>query len=563
MDLKSITSDYKEFTQALDLAVLLINKTIPIINDKVKPELGDIKNYTSFLTSFNLILASALHINYNRKTVLRELHEKKDSEYINKKIKSINENYEIFIRELKSVINALTLFKDAPESDQGAAESVRNIADLKAVLNKLYDNIEKKFYVKVGNDNKIILESVSKTGSGETVSPMTNEIYRDIYQELTSIKGGAEKTEVYVAGKCYIGGNIADTVKNRIIRLDLLKNDATDNKNNEIIAVKFDELLPAKYLAAIKDGNMYAYLANNTATNFIAQLEYMTSTFLMNLQEYLMQRLPNASNKQAGNNIILNADTFSINSYFTITITNDIKLILAKSYRLPDQLYELYVDLLALIKQYLNLINDVDKSALQSTAENTFAIINETTNPDDLAELYQKNLAFIKDAQVDARFAGKTKIFQDYRDLCQIKQPLKKVRVATFNTSLSHDSTPEKIKLLMAVIHLEKSLLPELQKQEAIFNVIANKLNLFTLAVEDFISIDNGATCIKKPAAYIQNLIIYAMSRKLSKKRWGDKSLTLPVSDMNKLKVYNAETGFNVSSIDKEIQKICCPVFSP
>ena len=259
--INEIKSSYKKATKAVDLLVLLINKTIPIISDKLFKDLDHInfqisksnwtkisamrpilaeplKHYNILHTSYNVLIGSSHSLNYARKIITKwvinlKMNDTKQ-EYLNKQIDIASKELEAIIDHIKPIQDSINYFaslydsefknstKNSTKKDEPISKEfkVEKIADIGKLITDLIDRLEKDFIPTVKAYNKSLYKEVSKVskktlepkGGDELTLERSNKSYLDNYITLRSRiskfarKGGVELDNDVNLTKVYIGG---------------------------------------------------------------------------------------------------------------------------------------------------------------------------------------------------------------------------------------------------------------------------------------------------------------------------------------------------------------------
>jgi len=299
--LKKAKDKYKLGTSVIDMSVVLTNKAMNLVNNKVlsnaekvnkelsggnidrAKKLGNVyvemlKNYMTLSSSLNLLVADSHSANYERKMILRKLlrsiESKKDnSEYILSKVISLEKHVysaSQHIKTLSLAINPISGGADiksdhksdhTPENKHD--EPVKDLSGVAGILMSMAKKIEMAL-AEIKLVNKDVLKLVTKKGSFENMrtddfdslhSASRNKLVnggvdvdnkkRDSYK--VKIVGGAENDEEF-----YIGGaNLAQDLEIKSTWVESYKIDKLAMRDNPGYA----ELMNKKLLNVFKVGS--------------------------------------------------------------------------------------------------------------------------------------------------------------------------------------------------------------------------------------------------------------------------------------------------------------------
>lgn len=262
--LKKAKEKYKQATSVIDLAVLLANKSLDIINAKVQSNAERInkelsagnvdkvrkfgtvyvdmlKNYMTYCSTLNLLVGDSHSANYERKMILRALLKSiesksdKKGDYILAKVNALEKHIENSAKNIATLSQAIKGFntdktggnskkKDIPQmapQEPMPEEPVKNLADVANVLLSMSRKVEITLS-EIRLVNKAVLKLVAKKGSFENMrtqefdhmhAAAKNKLIKggmDIdakrVRQKIKILGGYEGDE----GDIYVGGGALD-----------------------------------------------------------------------------------------------------------------------------------------------------------------------------------------------------------------------------------------------------------------------------------------------------------------------------------------------------------------
>jgi hypothetical protein len=220
---------YKKGSQDIDLIVLLVNKTMPIISAKMFKELDYInyligtqidklksmtpvyvqhlKNYNAIWSSQAILIGSSHQINYSRKLALKYLIKSPDK--VTKQLTKMNAAFDSCLSNLDPIISGIeffaSLYTPPPVTDQKSKNPKKGGEEDQSPTPKPYEVHNLKDVIP-------ILKTIIKRLKETTIPAM-----RKKSEELTTKKGGsddadlgefldvetAETTETLSCGTCY------------------------------------------------------------------------------------------------------------------------------------------------------------------------------------------------------------------------------------------------------------------------------------------------------------------------------------------------------------------------
>lgn len=241
--LKDIKSSYKKVTKAVDLLVLLVNKTIPIISDKLFKDIDNInfqvskgnwdkiralkplmiaplKHYNVLHSSYNVLVGSNHSLNYARKIITKWLLGSKmndtKQEYMNKQLEIVNRELETVIEHAVPIKNSIeyfaTLYDPSSEPDEENSFKVKKIADVVKIMTDMISKLKKEFIPPIKKYNESMYKESKKGGFDYIKSGATQQEYLKNYVSLRSRisklakRGGIDLDEKSHLTKVYIGG---------------------------------------------------------------------------------------------------------------------------------------------------------------------------------------------------------------------------------------------------------------------------------------------------------------------------------------------------------------------
>ena len=366
------TKFYKNLSKASDFIVLLSSNIIPIINGKISQHTTELsefintsniiglkkkhlnwneimKNYTTLTTAVNNLIGFNHTINYARKMLLKELERTKTPDYVQRKIKTIENSCIKFIEYTQVLLRCLDYFaktmdlsgksvsrpdfKSKGESDikseeksetkveekaEGSAEkkgdNLQNLSDVYQLITKAIETFDKKHFSKIKQINADILAHLTKEGKGELEQICT--IGQDLVQSVKdfAIQGGFEQSDCYqviIGGtgdetkKVMIGGFHAENyVKEQFIQYQLLKKDvdalAEEPKEGEKIQEKIqtyyqnfiEQLKPYQNLSKLNIDQLTRDFLTKSGilTNINKQITEIATIDLPKLLDYHVKR---------------------------------------------------------------------------------------------------------------------------------------------------------------------------------------------------------------------------------------------------------------------------------
>lgn len=545
--------DYKNLTKCTGFIVIILEKTILIINDKLlglSSELISfvnsnnviglkkkhliwlelVKNYTNLCTAFNNLNSFNYNINYNRKLVIHKTAEKnKTVDKIDKKIKSIEESCNKFIEYTKTALSSLNyLSKNLDITKVNLGNKVESLNDIYQVIDKAITNFDKKFFPKVKQINKELLSENTKTGSYEQLE-FLNSLTDNVKGYLTEnnlnsnnyqIVGGLDdyNSNVVVGGFC-----IDEYIRSLYIKYELIKKDLTEFSNLESNQLDYNKLQdyynniivklqPYLELLNLNNNDLLLHIVNNSGclTNIFNQLNTMVKVEIPKLLQYHINRF-NEVNKlsiklleqdnETELNIVYKDSNGDLNE--SIHVTTDL-LTCNHNNNYTCNYKTITSKVLNTITNIFNLINIADVKRILKEVKTIFKNYSEIKNVE------QTNIA-INDVSTDLDTILDVNNFT-FENRKNSKESIKK-QINLINHTINTNINVEKITLNKPLSFLLKENTND--KNVNLLNKMLNLNNRFEYFINNVTLFKNNA---KNYETYFNNLVelLYNLSNEIS-----------------------------------------------
>lgn len=608
---------YKNLGKSSDFIVLVINKVIPIINDKLfsrAAELSEfvnssnifglkkrhliwidlIKNYTSLTTSMNNLIGFNHTINYARKIIVKELLAGKKYEDSKKKIQLISEVSEKFIEYTRSLLINLHYFSENLESDNtGVSKEVKSLGDVYSLINEALKLFIEKHLPKVKQINEEIMEKISKSGGFESNHSCEFDKIDEINKKLKdfSVSGGFEENHLYqviIGGtddesrKVMVGGFLVENyVKQQFISLQLMKQEIEkiSSSNETEIKKYYENILPnlKKYSELIKlnTDQLFKHLLSDSGAlnNIFQQFKNLFTVEIKKLLYYHLKRF-NISNKLSI--AFSESETLSGNIFYS----DEYGKIDAKLTWNPDDIKKSINSLLNVIADIFHLIDKADFSKIMKDVKKCFKEIGNIENVDvemqslenDYEIINSKEFSF--ESRKNAKRAINDLIFSvqnlvnhpiSLGNVIKVNFKHKNINFETKNSSEMAHNLEYLIDAMEYVVNTESAFIPVAQKCEKQNDAITNQLYNLAVEINTLISPDNKFTCIKRPSLVVHTGLKSVVLKHLLEKRFKNEkekyepeldriiSLINSLLDVDVNNFYDSKNGLNVKEIEKII----------
>jgi hypothetical protein len=303
--LKKAKEKYKTGTEIIDLAVVLMNKAMSMINNKVLSnaertnkeiaagnldklkQFGPayvemLKNYMTITSTLNLLVANSHAANYERKMILRAaikfLDKKKEddkkADYLLGKIMALEKHIDGAVKEITTLSHAIIPIaggsdskpaKSSKKSPEPTNESdnmpeIRNLKGVATVLTTMSQKLETSLS-EIRLINKSVINLVPKKGSYEhrggnddldiiRTAAKTRLVKAEVNSKNSKSKvkiiGGAENDDIYIGGAA-----LDSNLEKKAVWVEMYNKDKLDRRDNPSYA----ELLNGKLLKVFAVGS--------------------------------------------------------------------------------------------------------------------------------------------------------------------------------------------------------------------------------------------------------------------------------------------------------------------
>ena len=415
----------KKLTKLIDFAIIVLNKVLPIINEKMANKSAEmldfintnnlialkkkfsnwneiVKNFTNFTTCLNNMIASNLAITYNRKSLkfINFVNNNIGKDFFQKKIDLLEKNIIIFLEMGNSLILSLKYFAEnldyIPKKNEN--DSIKSLLDIVRIINETLNKIEKSGLPKTKQELKELLQNSNLELNSGKKTGGSDGIYQDI-NELVSlqekvnefkIQGGYEKNNYYnivlggVEPNVVISGfHVEHYIQSIFTKFELIKDDIKNNKNTDLNEF-YEKIKPLASLSLNKLME-HILIESGAIENLFNEYISLAHTILPNLLNYYISKsnITNQSlsiedeivNLNAKINISLkssddNKEEFNISlSFDTGNISSSIK------------------DLLKVLLTLIKKINNEDNDKIKNLLENTFELMNQIHSDEEFENI--------------------------------------------------------------------------------------------------------------------------------------------------------------------------------
>lgn len=585
----------KKLTKLIDFAIIVLNKVLPIINEKMANKSAEmldfintnnlialkkkfsnwneiVKNFTNFTTCLNNMIASNLAITYNRKSLkfINFVNNNIGKDFFQKKIDLLEKNIIIFLEMGNSLILSLKYFAEnldyIPKKNEN--DSIKSLSDIVRIINETLNKIEKSGLPKTKQELKELLQNSNLELNSGKKTGGSDGIYQDI-NELVSlqekvnefkIQGGYEKNNYYniilggVEPNVVISGfHVEHYIQSIFTKFELIKDDIKNNKNTDLNEF-YEKIKPLASLSLnklmehilIESGaienlfNEYISLAHNILPNLLNY--YISKSNITNQSLSIEDEIVNLNAKI---NISLkssddNKEEFNISlSFDTGNISSSIK------------------DLLKVLLTLIKKINNEDNNKIKNLLENTFELMNQIHSDEEfenikkevetaIPKIYNNKELFNKRESTKKEIIERIKRIEN---LFSLEPKIGKVNIPKFKYSSSDEG---KLQELENIIQLLNILAPELKEIEIYYDSLAQAITDVIVKINYLISPKVKETCIKFPEFYNNIGLQIVLLEKLAKKRF-NKSLNREFQDAKK--ELDNLFGFSIDKIYEDLNK--------
>ncbi len=576
--LKKAKDKYKLATSVIDLATVLSNKAMELINNKVLSNAervnkeiaaGNIdkvkkfgtvyvdvlKNYMTIASTMNLLIADSHSATYERKTILRALLKLIDAKtskndekvtYVLGKIISFEKHVENSAKYLVTLSNAIRPVVGGNETAPSETpQPIKNLADVSGILLEMSRKIEMAL-AEIRLVDKSLVKLLEKKG-GSLEHLRTNE-----FQQLHSatrdklIKGGVDvdarriKQKVKIIGGAeddvYIGGSALDQdLEVKTIWVESYKHDLLAMRENP----KYKSMMQKRLFDTFKVGSAEELesFAKSDDADFVDKiskdsgldslLQKQIESILVNgkLQQFLAYYVRHR-NKYAPSKTELKSEAFVMGdevasfSFSALTLKDDyinLNLTLTEDASIGEKL-QYIVDF---VKIVMDALNKVDICGIENKARICFANINEIRTAEQLNIVMEEIDALMADIEKNKEFLLERKrikmeILKLADELIEPEGIFVKPKKPILNSHNIEDIANHALEKQLAFRQI-------LGAAEQTFNDQANTLaNLFK-SMDSLASTENLDTCLYKSINFTCAAVYVDVLPKVLAKRFAGK----------------------------------------
>lgn len=585
--IRNAKEKYKVGNEIIDLAVILMNKTLILINNKVLNNAERInkeiaagnldklkklapvyvemlKNYMTITSTFNILVADSHATNYARKMILRtalralekkQTDDEKTAEYLLNKIMSLEKHIESATKQIITLSNALIPISGGTESknvesSKKSEKETPAIQDLRGVATIL-TTMGQKIQTALGEIrliNKTMVRLISKKGSYEHRGGNDDLDVINKGTKARLIKGGMDDTKsgrskVKIVGGAenddiYIGGAALDSnIEQKAVWVEMYNHDKLDQRDNpnyanmlnqkllKIFAVGSSEEM--EQMTKMDDNNFIKKIKKDCNLDLILnkQIEgILTGGKLHQLLSYYIKH----RNLYAPSKIELKSESFLMSEAegikaFSAITFKDDYIDLNKTITEDATVEEKVQYIVTFVKTIMNALDMVDITGIINGAVECIERINDIKTTEQI-QITMDDLAKI----IELIKSQEDLILERKRIKIEINQLLDAVDEPEGIISKPiKPATPVKGASVgeMANYILEKQLAfrPLLGAFEQTCNDQANALGNLFRKIELLESSHNKDTCLMKSILFVNACVYSEVLPKLLKKRFGKK----------------------------------------
>lgn len=573
---------YKSLCKATDFVVLVLGRTVNIINDKllqfaanIDQDVGrrnwneTIKNYTTFMTSFNNLVGFSHTMNYSRKWIIRTLIGSKDPDYVRLKIESYSQASEGFLLHFATILTTLQYF--VPIDDRGSQE-IKSLADVHRVLSDARTSMQKKVQL-AKQTSSDIKAKYKATGSGEIILENIQDVTKPVFKYIkpnvlrhiikrvheVKVQGGFDESKLYKVTLGSIneppeiivsGWHIDKLIEDHTAKKELISSYSgdTDNLAEDIKTL----IIPA----TMNPESLLRYIINTSGSlnNLTKQSEKIILTGIDHIISYHIKRsikLDSGVNSRIDSGVRSGINT-QASAQINAGVIN-VKFTYSDNYGKiddvvfwdPDKIPESIESMLRTIESIFSLIDKADIERIVSAAKTAFKSISDSGADSGISSGIRDLSSII--IEPDARKQCKDRIRADIQ---KIRSSIPDISFETDKKTLTKIANIQKtvssdpIETLGKVIAIESELAESAKLLEENLDIVAQQLYTLMNRIDTMFDPNNTSTCIKKPALLVEAGIIALLKK---------------TSDLDKIrkwfnidKAYSSKTGLDFDFIRSE-----------
>jgi hypothetical protein len=572
--LKKAKDKYKLGTSVIDMSVVLTNKAMDLVNNKVlsnaekvnkelssgnidkAKKLGNVyvdmlKNYMTLVSTMNLLVADSHSANYERKMILRKLlrsiESKTDnSEYILSKVISFEKHVSSAAQHISTLSLAIKPISGGAEKSEDKPDApVKDLSGVAGILMSMGKKVEMAL-AEIKLVNKEVLKLVTKKGSFENMR--TDEF--DSLQSASRnklVKGGVEVNnkkrqsgKVKIVGgaenddEFYIGGaNLAQDLEVKATWVESYKLDKLAMRDNPGYAKLMDKKMldvfkvgsaeELKRVAELGDDDYIEKVTDDCELDGLLQKQIdaiMNGGKLQRLLEYYIKH----RNKYAPSKSGLTSETFVMGETappeFTFTALSlrddyiNLNLSLTDDSSTDEKL-QYIVDFVNIV---MKALNKVDIQAVVNKTKVHFTRINDIKTTDQLDDTMDELDNIMKRIESHSEFLVerkrlKVEILKHADDVIENEGMFVKPTKSIKGTNEIGELADHLLEKQINFRHI-------LGGVEQTCNDQANTLAKLIGSIDSLISPDNKEPCVCKSIDFVVALTYIEVLPKLLKKRF-------------------------------------------
>jgi len=571
--LKKAKDKYKLGTSVIDMSVVLTNKAMDLINNKVlsnaekvnkelnsgnvdkAKKLGNVyvdmlKNYMTLVSTMNLLVADSHSANYERKMILRKLlrsiESKTDnSEYILSKVISFEKHISSAAQHISTLSLAIKPISGGAEKEDKPDAPVKDLSGVAGILMSMGKKVEMAL-AEIKLVNKEVLKLVTKKGSFEN---MRTDEFDSLHSASRNklVKGGVEVNnkkrqsgKVKIVGgaenddEFYIGGaNLAQDLEVKATWVESYKLDKLAMRDNPGYAKLMDKKMldvfkvgsaeELKRVAELGDDDYIEKVTDDCELDGLLQKQIdaiMNGGKLQRLLEYYIKH----RNKYAPSKSGLTSETFVMGETappeFTFTALSlrddyiNLNLSLTDDSSTDEKL-QYIVDFVNIV---MKALNKVDIQAVVNKTKVHFTRINDIKTTDQLDDTMDELDNIMKRIESHSEFLVerkrlKVEILKHADDVIENEgmfvKPTKSIKGTNEIGELADHLLEKQINFRHILGGVEQTC-----------NDQANTLAKLIGSIDSLISPDNKEPCVCKSIDFVVALTYIEVLPKLLKKRF-------------------------------------------
>jgi len=589
--LKKAKDKYKLGTSVIDMAVVLTNKAMELINnkvlsnaEKVNKELSSgnvdkakkmgivyvdmLKNYMTIVSTMNLLVADSHSANYERKMILRKLlrsiesKSTDNSEYILAKVISLEKHVSSAAQHISTISHAIKPVSGGNEKPEVPEAPVKDLPGVAGILMSMSKKVEMAL-AEIKLVNKLVLKQVAKKGSFEDMRTDDFDSLREASKKKL-INGGVEVNnkrrpggKVKILGgaenddEIYIGGSsLAQDLEVKSVWVETYKHDKLAMRDNP----QYEKLMNKKLLDVFKVGSAEELekvselsndeyvekVTNDCSLNELLQKQIDAIMTGGKLQKFLAYYVKHR-NMYAPSKTELKSESLVMGNElpditFTALSLQDDYINLNLSLNENSSIDEKLQYIIDFIQIVMTALNKVDIQAVVNKSKSQFNQFNDIKTQEQLDDAMDKLQSMMDNIEA-------------HQDLLLERKRLKIEILKHADDVIENDGIfvkPDKISkgsneigdLANHLLEKQLSFRHILGGIEQTCNDQANTLAKLMSAVDLLISPDNKDPCVCKAISFVNALVFIDVLPKLLKARFNGKAGSEKIKKLENYRKY-------------------------